>query len=219
MVHLLRKFSLLFIFYIALYMFVFFPLLNFNRIKGNDQLDLVYILYQGSFLFWIALGAIWAHENMENKTNGYKFLRTLPIKQSDIVISKFILVFLSILVFVIYQSVMVALIVKNPEYAFTARIYVTNLGNICLILSALIYIGIYKFGFTKFGKYALMGWFLLFISPVLLREFIMPRFNLSLTDFIQLITRMNWIVATIICLALYFGLMQVAIKLRSQEIE
>lgn len=219
MLPLMKKFSIIFIFFIALYMIMIFPLLNYDRIKGNDQLDLAYILYQGSFLIWVALGALWAHENMENKTNGYRFLRTLPIRTSDIVMAKFMLILITILIYVSYQSVMVAQIVRNPEYAATSRIYVTNLGNICLILCALVYIGIYKFGYEKFGKFVLLAWFILFMSPVLLREFIMPKFSLSLSDIIHSLTQFNWIIATLVCLPLYFVLMQVAIRLKSQEIE
>ena len=98
----MRKFSLMFIFYTVLIFGIAMPLFNHDRITGPDPLSLSFVFYLAPYMFLVAIGSLWAHELMEEKTKSYEFLRLLPIKEYEIVGAKFALVFLSITFYVLF---------------------------------------------------------------------------------------------------------------------
>lgn len=208
----------MFLLYIGLYAILFFPLLNYSRFtQDEDPAELIYLLYQGAFGFWIVLGSIWVHEQVESKNNSYNFLRALPIRNKDIITAKFALVLFSVLFFVIYQTGAIALLVHNADYSLTAWKFNTFIGNLCLLLGGIVYMGIYRFGFLRIGKVVLIIWLLLFLSPILLREFIMPNTNLSVETLVDQVTSMNWLVLTAIVLAIFWGMLQMSIHIKNSE--
>ena len=74
----------MFILYMGLYALLFFPLLNYSRFtQDEDPAGLIYLLYQGAWGFWVILGAIWVHEQIETKSNSYNFLKILQASQSS----------------------------------------------------------------------------------------------------------------------------------------
>jgi len=215
---LIKKFSPMFIFYLGLYALIFFPLLNYSRFTlDEDPAELIYLLYQGAWGFWIVLGAVWVHEQMEAKSKSYAFLRTLPLQNRDIVMAKFTLVLLSVFFFVVYQTGVVALLVNNAGYTWTAWRYNTFIGNLCLLMAGFVYMGIYRYGFGRMGKIVLIGWLLLFMSPLLLREIFMPKFNLNFETLVQQVASLNWWAVTLVVLALYWGMLQLAVRFKNAE--
>ena len=208
----------MFIFYLGLYAFVFFPLLNYSRFTvDEDPAELIYLLFQGAWGFWIVLGAIWVHEQMESKSKGYTFLRTLPIRNKDIISAKFVLVLFAVLFFVIYQTGIIALLVHNAQYSWTALQYNTFIGNLCLVLAGLVYMGITRYGFMRLGKVMLLLWLFLFLSPLLLREIIMPKLDFSVETLVQQVTSWNGWVMTLVVLVMYWGMLQLAVRFKNAE--
>jgi hypothetical protein len=215
---LIKKFSPVFLLYLGLYALIFFPLLNYSRFtQDEDPAELIYLLYQGAWGFWIILGAIWVHEQIESKRNSYGFLRTLPIRNRDIISAKFTLVLFSVFFFVCYQTGIVALLIRDADFSWTAWKYNLSIGNICLLMSGLFYLGIYRYGFIKFGKVILGSWLFFFLSPLLLREVIMKRFNLDTETWIAHVTSLNWWLTTLVVLVIYSGMLKLAIKLKNAE--
>ena len=208
----------MFFLYMGLYAFIFFPLLNYSRFTlDEDPAELIYLLYQGAYGFWIVLGAIWVHEQIESKSRAYTFLRILPIRNKDIISAKFALVLFAVLFFVIYQTGVIAVLVHNAEYSRAAWQYNTFIGNICLLMAGLVYMGIYRYGFVKMGKFVLIGWLLLFLSPLLLREIIMPKLDFSVETIVLRVTSLNWWVVTLVVLAMYWGMLQLAVRFKNAE--
>lgn len=217
MLRLIQKFSIMYVFYVGLYVVFLFPLLNYDRITGPDTEDPSYVFYQGVFIIWAVLGALWAHENLEHKTNGYRFLRTLPLSGQKIIGAKFVLVFANTALFIIYQSLMLWILTGNTRLAATSWAYMAVLGSLCLVLAGLAYIGIYRFGFLRFGKLLLGLWLLLFLSPIILRELILPPLGLSVDDVLRFVMGLNWVVVCLIASAVFWGLLPLAVRMQLRE--
>jgi hypothetical protein len=215
---LIKKFSPMFILYLGMYALIFFPLLNYSRFTQDENpAELIYLLYQGAWGFWVILGAIWVHEQIETKSSSYSFLRILPIRNQEIVGAKFAVVLISVLFFVVYQTGVVALLVRDAEYSRTAWLYNLSVGNLCLLLAGLFYIGIYRFGFLKFGKVMLGSWLLLFLSPLLVREVAMRRFQLDEETLITQITSYNGWLVTAAVLLIYWGMLNLSVRLKNAQ--
>lgn len=215
---LIKKFSPMFILYLGMYMLIFFPLLNYSRFtQEEDPAELNYLFYQGAWGFWIILGAMWVHEQIETKSNSYAFLRILPLKNKQIVGAKFALILLSVILFVVYQTGVVALLVRNAEYSRTAWRYNISVGNLCLLLAGTFYMGIYRFGFAKIGKVILGAWLLLFLSPVLVREIVMRRSQIDEKTLIAQINSYNWWLVTAVVLLIYWGMLNLSVRLKKAQ--
>jgi hypothetical protein len=212
MFRLMKKFSFSFILYVLIAVGLVFPLFNHDRLTGPDPLTLNFVFTLAPYLFFVVLGAIYIHEQLEQKTNGYAFLRTLPIKASDIVVSKFLLVFLTNLIYVGFHCVAFAKISSDPGYFNPSCAFLIINANICLVLTALLYLGIFRYGYALVGKLVILFWFLIVISPVAINIFLLKRLGISRQAIIERVVSLNWVVVTFVGLALYFLLMSVAIK-------
>ncbi len=213
MLRLIQKFSLMYVFYLGLYAIFFFPLLNYDRVTGPDTENPSYIFYQGIFLIWVVLGALWAHENMEQKANGYKFLKTLPLRGAKIIGAKFTLVFMSTVLFVAYQGIMIRILTGNSSLAAATWKYNAVLGSLCLILAGLAYMGIYRFGFSVFGKLLLGLWMLFFFSPIIMREFILPPIGITLEEVLNFVIGLNWILVCLTGAALFWAMLPLVARM------
>jgi hypothetical protein len=212
MLHLLKKFSLPFILYILLAVGLVFPLFNHDRLTGPDPLTLNFVFTLAPYLFFVVLGAIYIHEQLEQKSNGYAFLRTLPVKASDIVVSKFLLVLLSALVYIGFHCVAFVKISTDPSYWKPSCSFLIINGNICLILTASLYIGIFRYGYNKVGKYVIFLWLFIVFSPIPINIFLLRRLGINRQEIIERVISLNWVTVTLVCVALYYLLMRVAIK-------
>ena len=198
--------------YLAGYMFFIFPLMNYTRYTSDEPFDPIYIFYQTPFIFWIVLGSIWTQENLESKVKGYAFLNTLPIKASELVMSKFSVALLAVVVYQLFQLSTLSLFSTPSEYVPLIQSYLVLYGGVCLIISGLFYLSIFRFGFLRMNKFVFILWILLFISPLPIREFLAPKFNIEIMDIIRLAASLNWILVAVTSLIIYAGLMQATLK-------
>ena len=88
-------------------------------------------------------------------------------------------------------------------------------GVLSLIIAALIYIGIYRFGFMRFTRlFLVFAMALGIIPPILLFRF-RPYLNIFFAQVIEYITHINPLLIIACGLALYGGLMMVAIRVKA----
>jgi hypothetical protein len=211
MLRLMKKFSLWYLLY-PIFLLVFgLPMFNYDRLVGPDPLSLSFATYLAPMV-WLVLGAMWSHEQMESKSNGYAFLRILPIEPAQIVKAKFALVFIAVAIYVGGCCVAFAFISTSPDYLIPSCAYVIVFGSICLLAGALLYLGIFRFGFSRFGKYILITWVILLIAPIAIRIFILKPRGISDAEIMQFFRGPTWIIVTAICLIAYYLLMKLAIK-------
>ncbi len=212
----MKKFSFWYLLYPSLLLVFGLPLFNHDRLVGPDPLGLSFAIYLAPMI-WLVLAAMWSHEQMESKSNGYAFLRILPIEPAQIVKAKFALLFIAGAIYVGGCCVAFALVSTSPEYLIPSCAYVIVYGDICLLTAALLYLGILRYGFSRFGKYVLIAWVILLISPIPIRIFILKPRGISDSEIMQFFRGPTWIIGTIICLAGYFFLMKLAIRKLSEK--
>jgi hypothetical protein len=211
MLRLIQKFSLSFILYLFLSVGLVFPLFNHDRLTGPDPFTLNFVFTLAPYLFFVVLGAVYIHEQLEQKSNGYAFLRTLPVKASDIVVSKFLLVFLTTLIYVGFHCVAFAKISSDPSYYNPSCAFLIINANICLLLTGLLYVGIFRYGYAKVGKLVILFWLLIVLSPIPITIFLLKPLGISRQGIIEKVISLNWMIVTLIGVALYVLIMRVAI--------
>ncbi len=209
----MKKFSFIFILYLLLAVGLVFPLFNYDRLTGPDPLTLNFVFTLAPYLFFVVLGAVYIHEQLEQKTNGYAFLRTLPVRASDIVISKFLLVFFSVFFYLGFHCAAFAKISNDPNYFRPSCSFLIINGNICLVLTALLYMGIFRYGYAKVGKLVVFLWLVIVLSPIPINIFLLTRLGISRQALIEKVISLNWLAVTLVCVALYVFLMRAAIKI------
>lgn len=208
----MQKFSFSFILFVLLAIGLVFPLFNHDRLTGPDPLTLNFVFTLAPYLFFVVLGAVYIHEGLEQKSKGYAFLRTLPVKASDVAVSKFLLVFLTALIYVVFHCVAFAKISSDPSYFNPSCAFLIINANLCLILTALLYLGIFRYGYTKTGKFVVLFWVMIVISPIPINIFLLKRLGIRRQAIIERVVSLNWVVITFMGVALFFLLMSVAIK-------
>jgi hypothetical protein len=216
MLRLMKKFSFWYILYPGFLLVFGLPMFNYDRLTGPDPLSLSFSTYLAPMI-WLVLGAMWSHEQMESKTNGYAFLSILPIEPSQIVKAKFAILFIAVAIYVGGCCVAFALISTDPDYLIPSCGYIIVHGDICLLAAALLYLGIFQYGYSRFGKYVLISWVCLFILPLLIRLFILKPRGITDSEIMQFLRGPYWIIGTIISLAGYYFLMKLAIRKLSKK--
>jgi hypothetical protein len=211
MLRLMKKFSLWYLLYPGFLIVFGIPMFNHDRLTGPDPLSLSYAGYLAPMI-WLVLGAMWSHEQSENKLHGYAFLRILPIEPALIVKAKFAIVFISVATYVMGCCIAFAFVSTNPGYLIPSCAYVIVHGSICLVTGAVLYIGIFRYGFSRFGKYILIAWVILLVSPIPIRIFILKPKGISDAEIMQFMRAPYWILGTAVCLVAYFFLMKLAAR-------
>jgi hypothetical protein len=211
MLRLMKKFSFWYFLYPGLLLAFGLPMFNYDRLTGPDPFSLSFATYLAPMI-WLVLGAMWSHEQMESKANGYNFLRILPIEPAQIVKAKFAILFIAVAIYVGGCCAAFALISTDPEYLIPSCGYLITHGNICLVAAALLYLGIFRYGFSRFGKYVLIAWIFLFVSPIPFRIFFLKPRGITDSEIMQFMRGPYWIIGTIICLCGYYFLMKLAVK-------
>jgi|GEM_PF-1397171 len=208
---LIKKFSFFYILFYIIMIGVVFPAFNHDRVTSPNPLSLSFVLYLTSYLLMVVIASLWTHEQMESKTMGYAFLRSLPINAKDIVAAKFAVVFIALCLYTAFHCAAFYFISSNPAYFKPACTVMINSADICLIISALLYLGIFRYGYGKFGRVVILTWIIIVISPIPVYQFLMPHFGISRLELINQMSRLSWPMLTIISLGLYVGLMRLSI--------
>lgn len=217
MLRLIQKFGVTFIGYLVLVLGATFPLYNHDRLTSSNPLDLSFPYYQSFGVVWMIIASIWVHEQMEDKSKGYLFLRHLPVKPSEIVGAKFAVVFISVFIYVTFHCTAFWFISSSPEYFNPSCTLMINVGNLSLFIAGILYLCIYRFGFAKL-RIVLFVLMMVFIAlPIILSALILPKVGLDKFDIIDVLTGINWMLATAIGLAVYFMVVQWAARLVKTE--
>lgn len=143
------------------------------RLSGMNAASAVFLGSVGPAMILSVLGMV---ELRENQSNGYRFLAALPLTDTEIVGAKFLL----ILVFTcLYTGGELAILTLFPGAATLtplARGYIVLTANGSLILAAIVYLGLYRFGFSRFFRFILTVLPIpVMMGPVVLFLILAPR--------------------------------------------
>ena len=191
MLRLMQKNSFYFIFYA----FAWIPIFIMAVVLPGRPLDTGMVFFEGMWIILILLGSTITCEQNESKTRGYDFLRTLPIKDSQIVNAKFSLVFLTACFVIVYVSVIYLFVSKPPDVFAFALIFIPLCVFVGLLLAALLYILIFKFGLSKAIKIGWITFFTVVIGTILFIEFILIKSDIDsgkMSAFIHSIPPVIW---------------------------
>jgi hypothetical protein len=211
MLHLMKKNA----FFFVLNAVLISALLTFYWLLVRINLDAVMVIFQGLWMILIVEGAIAANEKSEEKSKGYEFLRFLPLTDGEIVRSKFILVLLTA-VFVLAWNSFLYLFIPGPSHLKElGPLFALACANFCLALAGISYIIIYRFGHAAFVKFVWIAMIVIMVTPILLIEFILRKMDINFKGIIVKINQFNWIIGvcfTVCGLAVYFLLLQAATR-------
>ncbi|MCJ7582090.1 MAG: ABC-2 transporter permease, partial [Candidatus Aminicenantes bacterium] len=206
-------------FYFLFYALVWIPIFILAVVLPGRPLDTGMVFFEGMWIILILLGSTITCEQNESKTRGYDFLKTLPVKDSQIVKAKFSLVFLTACFVSVYVSVIYLFVSKPPNVFAFALIFIPLCVFVGLLLTALLYILIFKIGLSKAIKIGWIAFFGVVIGTILFIEFVLVKSDINsekMSAFIQSIPLVIWISSGLGFLVGYFLLMSVAIKAKEK---
>jgi hypothetical protein len=185
----------------------------FLWILTRDSLSTAFVLISGVLVYSLVFGEIFINEQYEEKHHGYIFMKTLPVGIGEVVSAKFLRVLLSAFVFMGLTVLLITFAPGHPDRIVLVRSFVLFNGIVALIAAGFVFIGLFGMGYMIFLRVALSVLVLLQLIPfVLLSSGKMDVFVQSAVEFLRSI---NWLVAIPAGLAVYFGLMVVAIKVKT----
>ncbi len=178
------------------------------------------LVFLGQMLMYSVLTSLILSEKLEEKNNGYAFMKNLPIKDRDIVTSKFTVV-LAVTTFLCAYCFSLISFMEAESYLLPfGRIFLLLCSNLSLILAAGMYILVYRWGYTNFTKIAWIVMVVLMVGPFLFIEFVLLKRDIDYGTLLQSIINLPWfiwLIVTSISLMLFWGLLQAAIKAKEHQ--
>lgn len=173
------------------------------------------VLMQGLWLILAVGGALAVNEKVEEKTQSYKFLKCLPIKDREVVLSKFSLILLTTAILVAYNYCLY-LFIPGPGHLYTiGRLFVLLSAIFALLLAAISYIIIFRFGHAAFVKFIWIAMIITMVSPILIFESVILKMDVEISDLLERLDYYHWLawIVLLICgLALFYLLYKAAVR-------
>lgn len=164
-------------------------------------------------------------ESREHLTNGYRFLRTLPVTEREIVQAKHALPLGFTALWVTYQCVLLALFPVSEQFFLLSRGYLFAMANVCLLVSAGMLYAAYRFGMGRFTRFLAMGLpVLIGVGIVLVNEGVLRwgRRALAARDLDTLAGLASWLNLVLLCcagLAAYYLIMRASVRAKEAREE
>jgi hypothetical protein len=201
--------------FFAVYLVVVLAFASIMALAVNNELKVFFVLISGFLVILQIIGGTFINEQYEEKHKGYAFLSTLPVKEKDIVAAKFCLALMTNVLYVGFLVILFALSPSPPEEIALAQSYVLFMGVVSLALAGLSYTGIFGIGYTKFAVIVLSFLVALGLVPMLLMKTYQGRMDVLLDQILAFFEGLNWLLIIPAALLLYFGLMVLAVKVKS----
>lgn len=214
MLRLMKKNALYFAYYAGIIM----PLMTLYFILVRKEFSGAMVMFQGLWLILTVEGALTVNEKTEEKSHGYDFLRILPLKDRDIVLSKFLIVVLTTIFLVVFNYVLYFFIPGSTHMYAIGRVVVFLSGIYALLLAAFSYIIIFRFGHPAFAKFVWGAMIFSMVGPILIFENVILKMRTDIaviTDKLAQLYWLFWIVIPLGGLALFCFLFQMAIRAKS----
>lgn len=195
-------------------------LLSVYMLTVRKTLNTNILIFLGQMLMYCVLVSVMTSEKAEEKNNGYAFMSLLPIKDRDIVASKFAVLLAAVVFLYVYTSVLISFMKTEPYMFPLSRIFLFLCGNLGLILAGGMYILIYRWGYTTFMKISVLGVIVFIVGPILFIEFVLVRRNIDYGARLQSANDLPlfiWLITTAVTLTIFWSLLQAAIKAKESQ--
>jgi hypothetical protein len=213
MLRLMKKNALYFAYYTAIIM----PLMTLYFFLVRKEFSGAMVMFQGLWLILVVEGALTVNEKTEEKSHGYDFLRTLPVKDREIVLSKFLIVLLTTIFLVIFNYSLYLFTPGSAHMYAIGRVVVFLSGIYALLLAAVSYIIIFRFGHSAFAKFVWAAMIFSMIGPILIFESVILKMRTDLTVITEKLAQLYWlfwIVIPLSGLALFHYLYRLAARVK-----
>jgi hypothetical protein len=207
-------------FYFIFYAFAWIPIFIMSIVLPGRPLDTGMVYFEGMWIILLLLGSMIVCEQSEGKSKGYDFLRTLPIKDSHIVKAKFFLVFLTACFVVVYITIIYLFVFIPPEVLAIVKVFIPLCAVVGILLDAFLYTLIFKIGFSKTIKIGWIIFVVIILGAFLFIELVLVKSDIDagkISAFLNSNPLAIWIVLGLGVLAVYFGLMFMAIKAKKRN--
>ena len=215
MLGIVKKDSLFFLIAILL---IYPSIIMLWKISGK-AFDMQFAILVSFLLHFLLYGPMIINEQDEDKSNGYSFLGTLPVKLHAIVFVKFVFVFVFVLLLVLFNSIIFSFTMQSTNMLNIARTVLVTSAVLCLFVSGLFYIGVFMFGFVVFFRFGVLLFSVILLSGgVIAQLFLIKKVNilsLILAGLSNFIHNVNIFVLVLLGIVIYIGLMLTAIKVKS----
>lgn len=203
--------------FFGLYLFTLFLVVTGLKLILGRDLHTLFLLISGILIFLLVFGAIFVNEQYEEKHKGYGFLAILPLKAKEIVAAKFLLVLLADMLFTGFLVFIFSISRAKAEELAAARSYILLCGCICLVLAAVMYIGILGLGYTKFLVVVLTFTTALGLIPLFIMKTYKGRMDILMEQVLVWLRGLDWIIMIPVVLICYYILMEITtwVKARS----
>ncbi|MFC2164673.1 ABC-2 transporter permease [Acidobacteriota bacterium] len=203
--------------FFALYLIFVIVLVGIMAIIMHNELKVAFVIISGVLVILQVVGGTFVNEQYEEKHKGYAFLSILPVKEEAIVAAKFLLALITNVLFVGFLVFLFSLSPSPPEEIALAQSYVLFMGAICLAMAGLSYAGIFSIGYTKFAVIVMSFLVALGLLPMLLMKAYKDRMDVLVDQLLEFFAGLNWLAIIPIALIVYFGLMAIAVKIKSNR--
>ena len=209
---------------LAVYVFSLGILLSIYWLLTKSDADIFRIGFLGQWLLMIIVGGTGISEQYEQKNGGYAFMRLLPVRNAEIITAKLSNVFLAAGFILSLQYFLLSLTAAPREILTLGRVLILLCALTALLLVALFYMIIYRFGLARFVKAAWLLVIVVIAAPILFIELILLPQKIDLSGLHQFLIGIPtgiWILVTCLTLAVYmfFGRMAILIKTASDGSE
>ncbi len=173
--------------------------------------------------FWAFLlisGSLSTSESYEEKNQGYQILSTLPVTNKEIVSSKFMMVFGAVTMITLFNVILLTIRMGSIE-GLKMKIMIGILwGVFCLLYGGVMYIGIFKLGFTRMTKYFWTAFLIIIVLLIFFIGDVLRGLKINIESLQRFSESGLWLVLVAAGLAVYFYLYKYAIKVKefSEEI-
>ena len=212
MYYIMKKEAKAFIFYL----FIILPL-TLYWIISRDRLDVIMVFIQGIILPLLVVIPVLINEQYEEKHKGYQVMSVLPIKKIEIIAAKFILVLAAAVFLVAGNCLFFSFFPGSAGGMAAGRSFILLSGISGILIAAFVYIGIFVLGYSKFLVVVTSTLIFLGFIPAYLINNYQPEMDTLIVRIADFMKNLNWGIAIVLSLVLYFLLMFGAFKLKRNE--
>ena len=207
----MKKNALYFAYYSALIM----PLMSLYFYLVRKEFSGAMVMFQGLWLILTVEGALAVNEKTEEKSHGYDFLRILPIKDREIVLSKFLIVLCTAIFLLAFNYILYLFIPGSVHMYAIGRIVVLLSAIYALALAGVSYIIIFRFGHGTFVKFVWAAMIISMVGPILIFENVILKANADLPSIAETLGQLFWlfwIVIPLCGMAVFYILFETATR-------
>ena len=178
----------------------------------------LYWAISAPLLLFMVVTVAAVHERNEDRYKGYIFMRVMPLTLSEIVLGKFLLIFLVNITAAGFVFMLAMFVPMTSDLRALGTGIIMFTANLNLLITAIMYLGIYALGYIKFSYVAKISLLAVLLIPQLVLFFALKSGNRpDYKNLLSIFTQANWLVISLCCVVFYFLLMLTAVKVRRDD--